>query len=91
MALTSKQLIKAINNVEGLKARSYSGRYMFGRTCVAFTTDSVEGSATDIVQENRGISGLRAAFKAARHESLGLRQIVYFPDYEWVEQESDSE
>jgi hypothetical protein len=50
--------------------RQYSGRGMFGKTCIGFVT----GCPTDLVAEI-GVRG-------SRTDSLGLDTIVYWPNIE---------
>jgi hypothetical protein len=51
--------------------RSYSGRGMFGDTCIGIT-----GDATNII-EQAGAHGI----KGARTDSMGKEDIVYWPNY----------
>lgn len=55
---------------------SYSGRGMYGRTCVGITTDEPEDLIAD------------AGIKGARTDSMGKRTIVYWPALS-VEQAAD--
>lgn len=50
--------------------RHYSGRFMFGATCVG-----VEGDNLAAILEAAGARGLRGA----RHDQLGKGWIVYWP------------
>lgn len=94
MPLTSQQLIDAINNTEddyadrNFRARSYSGRGMMGEYCVGFSTKQRADNAIQaIIDNNRNVRGLATALRRYSSESLGMGIIIYFPNFEWVEQE----
>lgn len=48
--------------------REYSGRGMFGATCIGFVT----GNASDVIAE--------AGVRGAKTDNLGTRTIVYWPN-----------
>jgi hypothetical protein len=62
-------LIKKIEQT-GRSALSYSGRFMYGKECVA-------------VKLYRGDSGTDLPKAGQCRDSLGLSQIVYWPAVEW--------
>lgn len=68
--MTADQLIKKIED-SGRKARSYSGRSMFGAECVA-------------VSLPQGDAGGELP-KGARTDSLGKGTIWYWPGVQWPE------
>lgn len=55
---------------DGTVYRDYSGRFMFGTTCVG-----IEGDNLAAILEAAGARGLRCA----RHDQLGKGWIVYWP------------
>lgn len=70
------KLIEAIN-AAGKKARSYSGRGMYGRECVACS-----------IRRGEDFAGLPGGY---RTDSLGLGQIVYWPRVAWPEDLEEQE
>lgn len=60
------------NTVNG-RVRSYSGRCMYGRECLAIVCDH----ATDCIE-----AAAAEGFRGASQDSLGLRVIVYWPRME---------
>ena len=73
--MDSKKLIKKIEST-GRKARSYSGRFMYGARCVGVALDQ-----WDI--------GRNLPAKGRRMDSLGLGTIVYWPDATWPEEKDE--
>ena len=61
----------------GLNVREYSGRGMYGRTCIGVRTDYPE----DLIAE--------AGVKGARTDSMGKSEIVYWPSVEFVDGRAD--
>lgn len=80
----------------GLEPRSYSGRGMYGESCVG-----VDGRNTHVILAQiivalceQGPDGLEAALHVARDgaiasDSMGLGGIVYFPSLPWTGREDD--
>ena len=60
---------------------NYSGRYMFGRTCIGVTGDG--DLKTDLfeflVSEGLSTSRARQIVNSAKTDSMGLEMILYFP------------
>lgn len=83
MPLTSQQLIDAINNTEGYKARSYSGRFMFGAYCVGVYVENMNSAMNDIIDTNSRVKGLRKILESGNSETLGKGRIWYFPNFDW--------
>lgn len=67
--------------------RSYSGRGMYGKECVAITTDSHVSAWTialaiaDMNGGNMDLFGLGDP----REDSMGLGRVYYWPQLEWPE------
>jgi hypothetical protein len=66
----TEELIEKLNGM-GLTPRSYSGRYMYGKYCVAV--------AVPHPSDYNLPSGWRT-------DNLGLSYIVYWPDVNWKEE-----
>lgn len=67
-----RRLKQVANTVDG-RLRSYSGRCMYGKECLAISCES----AMDCIEE-----AAAEGFRGARQDSLGLRYIVYWPSLE---------
>ena len=63
-------LAKVAAEAGGTVHRDYSGRFMFGATCVGIAGDNLAA-----ILEAAGARGLRGA----RHDQLGKGWIVYWP------------
>lgn len=101
MRMDAKALIRAIENAQlenadELKAQSYSGRAMYGRSCVGVVIPRDVSSfqlaaavALCLVEDaNEGEEAwLLEELAALRvcEDSMGLDTIVYFPRVEWPE------
>jgi len=77
--MTNEQLVKMICRIvkkRGLKlSRGYSGRFMYGKTCVGFYGDLGPCVATaEFIKKKIGRSYSR--------DNLGFDTICYFPDIE---------
>lgn len=77
----------------GLDIRSYSGRGMYGETCIGFTTDRNLGNAfADLISslahssDSVNMEELADAFRSMQTDSMGLGTIVYFPGIEFVDE-----
>ena len=87
------RLVIAACNDLGLEVRSYSGRGMYGRSCVGVTTDGNSHTALAqivIALCEQGADGVEAADHFTRSgaiasDSMGLGMIVYFPRLPWLE------
>lgn len=76
-------------------SRSYSGRYMYGKRCLAFEIDSnnVAGAVALVVSHFvklcktndvvKDVSDLANIFDHSEQDSMGLGTILYFPQIEW--------
>lgn len=72
------------------KPRSYSGRGMYGRECLGFACDSVDGFIEDIYERMSGTlmgdsteAEVRRLLKGRSSDQMGRRYIVYFPSVKW--------
>lgn len=68
---------------QGYTPRSYSGRGMYGKQCLAFSTDDSAITAVAAIVGNIRDEGERLevveAFEGARSDSMGLGTVIYFP------------
>lgn len=69
---TTMDLIDDLANRE-LQPRSYSGRHMYGKSCVAV-----------VVEYRMQYDELAQAHPGARIDNFGLDFVVYWPDAEWT-------
>lgn len=74
--MDAKKLIRKIENT-GRDARSYSGRFMYGKRCVGVALE-------------RWDIGRDLPKKGHRLDSLGLGMIMYWPDATWPEEEMET-
>lgn len=81
-----KELIKEYCDGEGLKYReNYSGRGMYGRSCVAIDCDNpletLSGIFAYLVDSDSDIDGceVQSALGEPREDSKGMVRILYFP------------
>lgn len=85
--MTTKRFIELLEDA-GYEARSYSGRGMRGKECVAVSSDDsiveivVNVLLTDGVDDEMEREWLGEVLKNARTDSLG--QILYWPGLEWT-------
>ena len=73
----------------GYETRSYSGRGMYGKSCLGVQTDNVIDTLVDILHWafGEGEDGLfydtAKALRSAKTDSMGMGSIIYFPDCEY--------
>jgi len=99
----NKELVKELFKIfksAGLNPRSYSGRAMFGKECLAVVPD-FETSAADVIalfQEHLLSDVMRdpqefdykkaaefvAMLRESRQDSMGLGIVIYWPHIEWT-------
>lgn len=71
-----------------LDLRTYSGRGMYGRKCVAIDSEHTEArvvcelirAARDLTRDESALNALLEALEETRCESMGLGQVYYWPD-----------
>ena len=72
----------------GYEPRCYSGRYMYGKKCLAVGLDS-SSELWDIAQD---LSRCDIEIDAPKTDSLGLGIVAYWPSITWEEiQEADED
>lgn len=72
-------VISIVSDEIGGDVRSYSGRGMMGKTCVAIYCES--GDTDDIIS-----TAERYGIKNARTDNMGLDMVVYWPNIEYSEE-----
>ena len=82
----SKKLIEALEE-GGWKTRSYSGRGMYGRTCVSVRDGDEKVSAWEIAKHlfSEQYDGEFDRVPEPQQDQLGLGIVLYWPRYEWPE------
>lgn len=90
--MDADRLIEAIEEA-GFTARDYSGRGMYGRVCVGFTTGDLFKAGVAVAMaaalaadegEERGAM-LDLQDLSVRTDQMGFDVIVYFPGVAWPE------
>lgn len=94
MKKPTKSRLQAIleSTVDGV--RSYSGRAMYGRSCLGVETNDVGDLFAAVLEELEGeedTQDVQLAFKSMCTDALGLGTIVYFPAVPFVGDEEDDE
>ncbi len=79
---------------DAFKVRSYSGRGMYGATCLAVTTDDglaevVAHVVLNVDDENR--HDVARALRRMKTDSMGLGMVVYFPGVPFEGDDSDDD
>lgn len=78
------------STVDGV--RSYSGRGMYGRSCLGVETDDVGDLFAAVLEELEGeedTQDIQLAFKSMCTDSMGRATIVYFPAIPYVGNDDD--
>ena len=91
MKLTAESIAEAIEDAGFEPVTDYSGRFMYGKECPGFSSDSISEvflMFTTIAEENPELA--HAMAKGAKTDSMGRGMIVYWPNatYEGRTQEA---
>jgi|CXWL01.1.fsa_nt_gi hypothetical protein len=94
VAKMTKSKLQAIleSTVDGV--RSYSGRAMYGRSCLGVETNDVGDLFAAVLEEVEGDDDtheIQEAFRDMRTDAMGRGTIVYFPNVEFVGDEDEHE
>ena len=91
-----KHALQVVFENAGLDIRSYSGRGMYDKTCIGFTTNRNIGNAfADIISslahssDSVNMEEVADAFRTMQTDSMGFGTIVYFPGTEFVDESVD--
>ena len=87
-------LVMALENAgyEGMSIRSYSGRGMYGQSCVGISVDNLGefmqtvATAAIIAAENDQEGNFVGALGRMSSDSLGRGSIYYWPNMKWSEE-----
>jgi hypothetical protein len=101
MHINPRHFIQALEEA-GFEARSYSGRCMYGKSCVGVELDRGTSSfqlgvklchaALEVLSEDDARSIIEELSDVRTCEdSMGLGSITYWPSVEWVGDESEDE
>ncbi len=80
------------STVDGV--RSYSGRAMYGRSCLGVETNDIGDLFAAVLEEVEGDDDTREiqeAFRDMRTDAMGRGTIVYFPNVPFVDEEEEDE
>lgn len=80
------------STVDGVQ--SYSGRGMYGRSCLGVETDDLGDLFAAVLEELEGeedTQDVQLAFKSMRTDSMGRGTIVYFPAIPFVGDDDEEE
>lgn len=95
--------IKEIVENAGFDPQSYSGRGMYGRNCLSFNLDRDENvvdaildlaeAVNSYVEESSEVDfgDVIYQFKGAKTDSMGLGEVIYFPNIEWEDDDEELE
>lgn len=73
-----------------MNVRSYSGRGMYGKTCIAVVTNDLWDLAIELAQvAERDNLGLLDLPGSPAQDSMGLGRVYYWPQLEWPEGEEE--
>ena len=88
-------LVEVIESA-GYETYSYSGRGMYGNSCVGFTVDreySIFQAISQILEdmdidmESGNLYDFTAILRSAQMDSMGLDTVIYFPRVKWVDED----
>lgn len=89
---TNAALLHELFTASGFKIRSYSGRGMYGKTCLAVVANDLISFVSDAIDSlaDRGakpedLRELAESFRNMREDWLGRERVFYFPDVEYVD------
>lgn len=94
MQLTDTQLemIESLAWDFDIEPTSYSGRAMFGASCLGLPVDDLKQAVQFLVALGQDDFDLAEALaKNLTTDSLGFGSIVYFPRVEWKDEDEDEE
>lgn len=87
--------LQELAQIAELKVRSYSGRGMFGKECVGISADNVGDTLADLLQaakdaeDDESVDVVIDALRDMRTDNLGRGVVVYFPSFEWKDEEDE--
>jgi hypothetical protein len=102
MMENKKDLMQQLCEDAGYNVRSYSGRHMYGKSCLAvvfdgdlgrdFVADIIDELGNNIQDDDPNIHGIIAdAFRGICEDQMGLGRVLYFPNIPYVGSDVDEE
>jgi hypothetical protein len=94
----SESSVQEIFEFAGYECRSYSGRSMYGKTCLGVEVDNlgeffaniISALTDDVTSDNSTTTAaVIEAFGNMKTDSMGLGVIIYFPDVKFKHEEKD--
>lgn len=80
-------IVQSLFNRLGYEVCSYSGRGMYGQSCLAafVFTDHLGKICADLLEaaQSKNLSELVVAFRMMRTDNMGRQTVVYFPDIQY--------
>lgn len=75
----------------GYRPESYSGRGMYGRTCLGVTCDEPYGVIADLLRscDAEELSDLADVVERTRTDNMGLSLVLYWPGVPFGEQQEE--
>jgi len=80
-----KHLLQQLLEADGLQCRSYSGRNMYGKACLAVVAPLGELMAAVACTTELNSEDICEAVRGVKEDSLGRDTIYYFPEIPFVE------
>ncbi len=91
----AKHILQEMLESAGYDCRSYSGRGMFGQTCLGVSCEIGELFQAILGEVNEtnldSLWSLQKTFREMKTDSMGRGTIVYFPDVEFSDNNSEEE
>lgn len=95
-ARNNARILKDAIEYIGFEARSYSGRGMYGRTCIAMVIDDNAMQAltrliSTLYEENGedNVEWLLEDMENVQTDNMGLGTVVYWPDIAWEDEDEE--
>jgi hypothetical protein len=82
--------VEALQNA-GYEPRSYSGRGMYGKQCVAVVTDDNAFKVGVLVMAELPEEFDTYLLESVEDDSMGLSTVIYWPDVKWINTEDSEE
>ncbi len=96
--MATKHIIQKLCENTDLNVRSYSGRAMYGRQCLAITCEGAGQfinqllhSAVDEGLDTEDLREIADACATLREDSMGLDRVIYFPVIEFCDSDDEGD
>jgi hypothetical protein len=93
-----KDVVQEVFEDAGFECRSYSGRGMYGRSCLGVELDRgihlgefVSEVILELTHHPEGYDQVAFAFRSMKRDSMGLGEILYFPQIDFVGEDEDED